>query len=149
MFDIAIEKWSDSDREINGWLFGTERHVVDSQGPILIECIKAINDFIPGTTLLVFPISEPPPYGEIFRNHYLINPIHIIEGLPHVFACTDSLISAYAGSHGPFFEDPVTQSVKLMNSEVLLALHNEKHLHIVGLFTEPLDDGIDKDIFNL
>ena len=106
MHEIIIERWGDPDRELSIWLFGSDRGVIADHGTNLIEALKAVNDFIPGVTLLVFPIKEPLPYGEVFRNHYFINPLHITEPLPHVFACTDSLISSYAGNHGAFFEDP-------------------------------------------
>ena len=133
---MILETWEDDDRELKMWVFGNSPALIESHGPTLVNALTAVHDFIPNTPLLVFPVSLPERNGEVFRRHYFLKPVHIIEGAPDIFIINEKFIEIYSGI-GDFFADVASQTQKIMNTEVLQALHNERHLHVVGVYTEP------------
>ena len=137
-----IQCWNDEHRGLKMWLFGNSEEIIDTYSILLIEATISVYDWIPKAPLMVFPIPLPQKTGQVFRDHYFINPVHCgTEMPPDVWVVTDGVIVNYAGGHEEFFKDPQSQTQKIMNGELLQELHNHKFLHLVGV-VPPIDHGI-------
>lgn len=132
MFKMAIEHWTDEDRELGMWLFTNDEEKLQD-GRILVDMMASLDDFIPRAPLLLFPIHNALQYGQVYRNVWLIKPMHMPDPAPDIFVINARAINAYSG-HEAFFKDPSNAIHKLMNLEVLQALHQEKNLHIAGYY---------------
>lgn len=144
LFKIKIEKWRIEDRNLDIWLFGNKQYLIEEYGPQLIGATIAANDFIPGTPFMTLFIPESQKQGQVFRDHYFINPIHYQYDTANIFAITDSLIDIYSpdkdekekDGYGYFFKHIAKQIGLITNFKMLQSLHDEKHFHLVGLVND-------------
>ena len=141
---MIIERHFDGHRNLKMWVFAANPALFDDYSNVLINGLVNVSDFIPGNPLLIFPISQKQRTGMVFRDHYLLNPIHITDDAPLIFALTESVIESDIGLD-LFFKGIENESQKLIDAERLQVLHDNKHLHIIGLFNSepPLADDVE------